>query len=309
MNKKYSRRQVLQWMGVTGLGAFHLPALVPVRYTTSMLERKIPSSGESLPVVGLGTWQQFDVGASAAERDPLLLVLQEMHRMGGRLIDSSPMYARSEAVIGELTAAMPAGNDFFYATKVWTRGKQEGLDQMQASLQKMRRKKMDLIQVHNLVDWRVHLPVLKSWKQEGRIRYTGITHYTESAHAELEQVIRKEKPDFVQFNYSIRRRNAEKSLLLTARDHGVAVIINEPFESGELFRLVRGKPLPSWSGEYDINSWGQFFLKFILSQEAVNCVIPGTSNPKHALDNMGAGYGRVPDPAARERMAAYIDKL
>ncbi|MCG7857315.1 aldo/keto reductase [Flavihumibacter sediminis] len=309
MKQQYSRREILKLLGVTGIGAALLPlnAFHPVQ--SSMMQRIIPSSGEKLPVVGLGTWQQFDVGSDAAVRAPLKQVLQEMVRLGGKLIDSSPMYARSEEVIGDLTTETGHANDFFYATKVWTRGRQEGIDQMNASLKKMRRKTMDLMQIHNLVDWQTHFTTLRKWKEEGRIRYIGITHYTDSAHEDLERIIVKEKPDFVQFNYSIRERNAEKRLLAAAKDTGVAVIINEPFEKGELFGLVKGKSLPSWAAEYDINSWGQYFLKYIISHPAVNCVIPGTSNPKHVADNMGAGYGKLPDEAGRKKMISHLQQV
>ncbi len=309
MKQQYSRREILKLLGVTGIGAALLPlnAFHPVQ--SSMMQRIIPSSGEKLPVVGLGTWQQFDVGTDATVRAPLKKVLQEMVRLGGKLIDSSPMYARSEEVIGDLTTETAHANDFFYATKVWTRGRQEGIDQMNASLKKMRRKTMDLIQIHNLVDWQTHFTRLRKWKEEGKIRYIGITHYTDSAHEDLERILVKEKPDFVQFNYSIRERNAEKRLLAAAKDTGVAVIINEPFEKGELFGLVKGKSLPSWAAEYDINSWGQYFLKYIISHPAVNCVIPGTSNPKHVADNMGAGYGKLPDEAGRKKMISHLQQV
>lgn len=305
-DKSMTRRSVLKLAGYAGLGAATFPLSHLFKMDKTMLTRPIPSSGEALPVVGLGTWIQFDVGAADAERQPLREVLQRMSELGGKLIDSSPMYGQSEQVVGDLTAATGLADRFFYATKVWTSGRQAGIDQMEASLRKMRRKIMDLMQVHNLVDWRTHLKTLEGWKAEGKVRYVGITHYTVSAHEQLEQIIKSEKIDFVQFNYSLRVRNAERRLLEAARDRGVAVIINEPFEKGELFSAIKGKALPEWATEYDINSWGQFFLKFILSHPAVNCVIPGTSNPKHAADNMGAGYGRMPDAKGRELMAKAV---
>lgn len=274
-----------------------------------MLQRTIPASGEKLPVVGLGTWLQFDVGADAAAREPLTTVLQRMREMGGKLIDSSPMYGNAEAVVGDLTAASGHADHFFYATKVWTSGKQEGIQQMTASLQKMKRRTVDLMQVHNMQDWQTHLETMRQWKEEGRIRYTGITHYADSAHDQLEKVVRSKAVDFVQFNYSIRERHAERSLLNAAKDNGVAVIINEPFASGSLFGLVKGKELPTWSREYDIQSWAQFFLKYILAHPAVNCVIPGTSNPKHVVDNMGAGLGKLPDEKGRKRMLDVMKSL
>lgn len=203
-----------------------------------MLTRVIPSSNEQLPVIGLGSWIQFDVGAGAPERTSLQEVLEQMLEKGGKLIDSSPMYGRSEEVIGDLTAATGKAGQFFYATKVWTNGEQNGIQQMQRSMQLMKCKTMDLMQVHNLVDWQAHLKTMNKWKAGGKIRYTGVTHYTVSAHAGLEQVVRLKVADFAQFNYSIRIRNAEKTLLPACRDNGVAVIINEPFEKGELFNIT-----------------------------------------------------------------------
>lgn len=300
-------------MGATGLGALALPfagsTQTKAGHSATMLQRAIPSTGEKLPVVGLGTWLQFDVGTDASAREPLTAVLQRMQEMGGRLIDSSPMYGKAEAVVGDLTTASGHADKFFYATKVWTTGEQEGIRQMTGSMQKMRRRTMDLMQVHNMQDWQTHLKTMKQWKDEGKLRYTGITHYTDSAHDQLEKVVRSKVVDFVQFNYSIRERNAERSLLNAAKDNGVAVIINEPFASGSLFGLVKGKSLPAWASEYDINSWAQFFLKYILAHPAVNCVIPGTSNPKHVVDNMGAGYGKLPDEKGRRRMLEFMETL
>ncbi len=271
-----------------------------------MLQRTIPSSGERLPAVGLGTWARFDAGASATARDPLLRVLENMAALGGKLIDSSPMYGSAEEVVGDLTAASGLADRFFYATKVWTSGAENGIRQMEASRQKMRREVIDLMQIHNLVDWRTQLKTLRAWKDAGKVRYIGITHYTVSAHAQLEQIIRSEPVDFVQFNYSIRVRDAERSLLGAARDNGVAVIVNEPLEKGFLFKSVKGIPLPAWASEYDIGSWGAFFLKYILAHPAVTCVIPATADPAHVADNMKAGYGRLPDENARKKMADLV---
>lgn len=254
-----SRRAALNTLGFFGAGMWLLPCFPFLSNEQNMIKRKIPSSGELLPIVGLGTWQQFDVGLSVDERRQLTAVLTMMIDKGGRLIDSSPMYGRAEAVIGELAAPPAINPNLFYATKVWTTGKDAGIREMNDSMAKMRRKTLDLMQVHNLVDYKTHLQTLYKWKEEGKIRYIGITHYTASAHETLERVLKSERIDFVQFNYSIRERNAEKRLLNAARQKGVAVIINEPFESGSLFNAVKGKKLPEWAAENDIQSWGQYF--------------------------------------------------
>lgn len=308
MNYHVTRREMLKMMGGAGLSILTDP-LSPLFSEEDMLKRPIPSSGEQLPVVGLGTWIQFDVGLSESEREPLREVLRLMAKKGGRVIDSSPMYGHSEKVIGDLTTEIGNSDHFFYATKVWTSGRQAGINQMNASMEKMRRSTMDLMQVHNLVDMPTHLETLRAWKNEGKVRYIGATHYTVSAHSRLEQIITGEDIDFVQFNYSIRTRNAEQRLLDTARDNDVAVIINRPYEGGALFGAVKGEQLPEWASEYDINSWGQFFLKYILSHPAVTCVIPGTSNPNHLVDNMGAGFGRLPDSAGCEKMVRFMERL
>lgn len=308
MPTNVSRRTTLRWISLAGAASI-FPSYTSVFPDKSMHTRVIPSTTEALPVVGLGTWQQFDVGTSPSERQPLEEVLKLMIQYGGKLIDSSPMYGKAEKVIGDLSSGLHLNNTLFYATKVWTSGKEEGIRQMEESMQKMQRETMDLMQIHNLVDWQTHLQTLKKWKEAGKVRYIGITHYTTAAHDQLEQIIKTENIDFVQFNYSIRVRNAEKSLLAAAKDKGVAVIINEPFESGSLFNLVKGKNLPPWAAEYDIKSWAQYFLKYILSHPAVNCVIPGTSNPKHLTDNMLSGYGAFADEKGRSKMAAYINSL
>lgn len=313
MSDTLSRRTTLKLLSSAGISAVMLPfgsasSIMQSMAVKTMLSRKIPSSEEMIPVVGLGTWQQFDVGSSDEERQPLREVISQMAQIAPQMkpvIDSSPMYGRSEEVVGDLTAESGFADKFFYATKVWTSGEKEGIDQMNVSMRKMRRNVMDLMQIHNLVDWQTHLKTLKRWKEEGKIRYVGITHYTISSHDELERIVKKEKVDFVQFNYSLRVRNAEKSLLKTAMDNGVAVIINVPYEKGSLFSTVKGRQSPEWAAEYDIKSWGQFFLKFILSHPAVTCVILGTSNPKHVVDNMGAGFGRLPDEKGRKRMIEF----
>lgn len=306
---KLDRRQVLKFLGIATGSALMHPMLTSFSGTEKMITRTVAASGESLPVVGLGTWQTFDVGASSKMRAILKQVLVEMNTYGGKVIDSSPMYGSSETVVGDLTSKLGFGDEFFYATKVWTRGKDAGIRQMENSFQRMRRDKMDLIQIHNLIDWKTHVKTLKHWKATGKVRYWGITHYVNSSHDELARIIKNERPDFVQFNYSIRSRHAEKALFKTIQDYGTAVLINQPFESGSLFRAVKGKDLPGWCKEYNINSWGQYFLKFILSNELVTCVIPGTSKPNHMIDNMKAGFGVLPDSRARERMATHLRSI
>jgi len=326
MKSIFTRRDILKVIGIAGSSAMLYPLVscakntntvidkfsknssTTLNNTQTMLTRIIPSSGEQLPVVGLGSWKQFDVESTELLLQPLREVLKLMADYGGKVIDSSPMYGKSEQVIGDLTTELGISDKFFYATKVWTSGKQNGIEQMEESMKKMKRKTMELMQIHNLVDWKTHLKTLKKWKEEKKLRYTGITHYTETFHDELEEIIKSEEIDFVQFNYSINVRNAEKTLLKTAQDKGVAVIINEPYDKGNLFGEVKGKELPEWASEYDIKSWGQFFLKYIISHPAVTCVIPGTSNPKHLADNMGAGYGKLPDEDGRKRMVEYFEK-
>ncbi|MGG9964016.1 aldo/keto reductase [Ferruginibacter sp. SUN106] len=269
-----------------------------------MIKRIIPSSGEALPVIGLGTWQTFDVTGNAYPG--LKEVLTKMHTAGGTLIDSSPMYGRSENAIGDICSAMPAADDFFYATKVWTTGLQQGIEQMESSMQKMQRTRMDLMQIHNLTDWKTHLPQLRRWKESGKIRYIGITHYTDASHEELEKIITAEKLDFVQFNYSITARNAEKRLLNVAAANGVATLINRPFGEGKLFGAVNGKPLPAWAKEIGIESWAAFFLKYIIAHPAVTCVIPATGNPAHVMDNLKAGEGILPDDGTRKKLIDWL---
>lgn len=309
MKNEISRREAVLQIGCLGAAALLSFENTLAGNQHIMLQRNIPGTKEKLPVVGLGSWIQFDVGDSPSEKSGLKEVLTSMNDLGGKMIDSSPMYGRAEQVIGDLTTGLAFRDNFFYATKVWTTGKQAGIDQMNESFLKMRRKTMDLMQVHNLQDWQTHLKTLKGWKEEGKIRYAGITHYSVSVHQQLEQIVRSKVVDFVQFNYSIKVRNAEKSLLKVAQDNGVAVIINEPFDSGALFKMVKGKELPDWASDYDIKSWAQYFLKYILANPAVNCVIPGTSDKKHLIDNMGAGYGKLPDEVGLKRMLKYIETI
>lgn len=263
------------------------------------MQRAIPSSGEKLPVIGLGTWQSFDVGAGASERAPLEEVLTAFAKRGGRVVDSSPMYGRAEAVLGDLTAKLRLRNSLFLATKVWTSGREAGIRSMERSLALMKTKRIDLMQVHNLVDVQTHLAALREWKKEGRVRYTGITHYTAGSHDEVARVLEREKVDFVQINYSLMEREADERVLRVAQDRGVAVIVNRPFGGGSLFGRVRGQPLPDWAKEFDCSSWAQVFLKWIIAHPAVTCAIPATSKARHLEDNMAAGVGPLPDAKMR----------
>ena len=272
-----------------------------------ILQRAIPASDEKIPAVGLGTWQTFDAGEGEAERAPLKLVLKTLVENGGSVVDSSPMYGNSERVVGDLSTDLKINSQLFVATKVWTRGKEAGIQQMNNSFALLKRKKIDLMQIHNLVDWEVHYKTLRQWKDEGKIRYLGITHYTEGAYGSIEQILKTTPIDFLQINYSMLSRKAEERLFPVAQEKKVAVIINQPFEGGELFSRVKGKTLPGWAKEFDCNSWGQFFLKFILAQPAVTCVIPGTSKAHHMLDNLHAAYGKLPSESQLLQMRREVN--
>jgi aryl-alcohol dehydrogenase-like predicted oxidoreductase len=272
----------------------------------SLLKRNIPRTGDLLPVIGLGTWQTFDVPSQKSARAPLGEVLRELTRLGGSVIDSSPMYGNSESVVGDLAAELGIRNQLFIATKVWTRGREAGIQQMEESLRRLGTQRIDLMQVHNLVDWRTHLVTLRRWKDQNRIRYIGVTHYTANAYGELTSVLETQDLDFVQLNYSIIERDAERRLLPLALDRQIGVVVNRPFAEGTLFRKVRGKSLPVWAQQIGCATWSQFFLKFIVSHPAVTCVIPATSKVEHLLDNMQGGIGPLPDAETRERMARYV---
>jgi diketogulonate reductase-like aldo/keto reductase len=294
-----SRRAVLRLMAAAA-GPGRAGAASP------MLARPIPSSGETIPAVGLGTWRTFDVGADAAARAPLREVLQRFVDLGGRVVDSSPMYGAAESVVGDLAAGLGLGDRLFLATKVWTSGRQAGIAQLEQSRRRLRAGRLDLMQIHNLLDWRTHLRTLRDEQQAGRLRYVGVTHYTAGAYDELERVLRSERLDFVQVNYSLGEREAERRILPLARDRGIAVLANRPFAAGDLFRRVRSEPLPPWAAELGCESWAQVFLKWILADPVVTCVIPATSRVQHLVDNMGAGFGTLPDDAGRARLAAAL---
>ena len=292
------------------LGALASLALMgPASGREAMHARPIPSSGQSLPVIGIGTWQTFDVGGDAAARAPLKEVLRLFFAGGGRMVDSSPMYGSSESVVGDACADLGICEPLFMATKVYTHGREEGIRQMQRSVKRMRAGSMDLMQVHNLLDVETHTPTLREWKARKRVRYIGITHYTASAHGEVEKQLKKEKYDFLQINYSLAERESEKRLLPYCLQNRIAVIANRPFAEGAMFRRVRGRPLPPWAAELGVASWAQYFLKWIAGHPAVTCVIPGTGKPEHVADNVAAGFGALPDEAMRKQMAEYFDTL
>lgn len=309
MREEMSRRKAARLIAASAAGLLLSRNRAVAQNKDSIIQRAIPSTGEELPVIGLGTWQAFDVGTSAAERQPLREVLARFVQLGGKLIDSSPMYGRAEAVIGDLTGKLEPRDSLFLATKVWTTGREAGIKLMERSLDLLQAKRIDLMQVHNLVDARTHLATLREWKQQGRIRYIGITHYTADSHGEVARMLEKERVDFVQINYSILEREAEERVLPVAKDRGVAVIVNRPFGGGGLFGRVRGKPLPDWAAEFDCTSWAQFFLKWIVANPIVTCAIPATSNPRHLEDNMQGGIGRLPDARMRQRIFEAVTAL
>ena len=288
-------------------GCLALNNLPSMAQAEMVLKRKIPSSGELLPSIGLGTWQSFDVSNNQSVRDPLKEVLKILLKYGGSVVDSSPMYGRSEKVVGELSDELNINEQLFCATKVWTNGEKAGVDQMNRSIDLMRKKPLDLMQVHNLQDWQTHLKTMRKWKDEGKVRYIGITHYVASSFPAMEKIMKSEPIDFIQLNYSMGDRKAEESILPLAKDKGIATLINRPYQAGSLFRSVKGKELPAWASELGIKSWGQFFLKYLLSNAAVTCVIPGTSKPHHMLDNMRAGLGRLPSTEERKEMIAFLN--
>jgi diketogulonate reductase-like aldo/keto reductase len=274
-----------------------------------MLMRAIPKSGELLPAIGLGTWKVFDVAATPANLAPLKDVLNVLFAAGGTTIDSSPMYGRAEVVAGALLDRMKLHGRAFVATKVWTEGRERGLAQMRESMRLLRTPRIDLMQVHNLVDWRTQLATLRDWKAEGLIRYAGITHYTPSAYRELADIVAREEIDFVQLAYSIATREAEDRLLPLCAERKVAVLVNRPFETGGLFRKTRGKAVPEWAAAFGAAHWSTLFLKYILAYPAVTCAIPATANPDHMREIVAAGEGRLPSESERARMRALLDDL
>ena len=274
--------------------------------TATLHTRPIPATGEPLPVIGCGTWQGFDRTPGTPEFAQLAGVLAALFAGGGTVIDSSPMYGKAEAAVGTLLAQAPPGARPFLATKVWTSGRDAGVRQMENSLRLLGTQRLDLMQVHNLLDWREHLATLRQWKQEGRVRYIGITHYNTSGHADVEAVLRSEALDFLQINYSAQEREAAKRLLPLAAERGVAVLSNRPLGGGGLLRRLQARPLPAWAGEIGCTTWSQLLLKFCLGEPAVTCAIPGSGSPGHMAQNMVAGTGVLPDAAWwREKVRTF----
>jgi diketogulonate reductase-like aldo/keto reductase len=263
-----------------------------------------------MPVLGLGTWPVFDVGADAASRRPLREVVRALVEGGGAMIDTSPMYGRSEAVVGDIVADLGVRDRVFLATKVWISGRDQGIAQMARSASLLKSPVIDLMQIHNLVDWRTHLAILREMKARGALRYIGITHYTTGSLAELARILEAEDGiDFVQCGYSLATRQAETRLFPICAERGVAVIVNQPLERGTLFRAVRGRALPRWAADFDCASWAQLFLKYLIAEPAVIAVIPASDKPDHMADNLKAGFGRLPDAAQRERIRRLWDGL
>jgi diketogulonate reductase-like aldo/keto reductase len=304
----FSRRQFLKTSGAASLMCSLAPGFT-VAAESAVIRKTIPSSGERLSVIGLGTSRTFDVDSDNVIKSPLMDVMQAFFDNDGQLIDSSPMYGSAETVTGALVKRAINRQGLFTATKVWTNGRGEGIKQMERSMRRLGVEQIDLMQIHNLRDWQTHIDTLVDWKTEGRIRYIGITTSHGRYHDELEEILLQLPLDFVQFSYNILNRTAEQRLLPIAREKGIATLINRPYQRGSLFRKVKGKPLPAWAAEFDCASWGQFFLKFIAAHPAVTCIIPATSKLKHMVDNMAAGYGRLPDEPTRQRMIRLIETL
>lgn len=308
------RRQILK----LGTGILALPALTlsaseePGQTSPSpltLVKRAIPSTGEMIPVIGMGTSRTFDTDNNSESLAQLSEVMRVFVAGQGTVIDSSPMYGNAESRVGDVLATFKTPPPIFAATKVWTTGKKQGISQMQESARRMGIKRFDLIAVHNLQDWRTHLATLKQWKAEGKVRYIGITTSHGRHHAELLEIMRTEPLDFVQFSYNIEDRTAEQSLLPLAHDRGIATMINRPYQRGSLFGKSRGQSLPGISQDLDCGSWGQFFLKFILGHPAVSCIIPATSKSNHMADNMKANFGRLPDTQQRSEMLRIFEAL
>ena len=310
---RMTRRTLLRTAGAASLALSNLAAVSAQDETVDSRElgephrRKIPSTGEELAIMGIGTWQTFNAGDQAEGHRQLLEIMQVFFDMGGQVIDSAPMYGPAERVVGELLAEIGPPDGLFAATKVLARGQQKGVEQMERSIRLMGVEPMDLIAVHNLVDWQAQLKTLRSWKELGKVRYIGITTHRGRDHLELEGIMKSEAIDFIQVTYNLQNRTADKRILPLAGDLGIATMINIPFQQGTLFNQVREKPLPGWAAEIGVTSWAQYFLKFIAGHPNVTCIIPATSKPDHLADNMSAQFGPLPDPDIRRKMVDYFE--
>ena len=304
-NPTISRRSFVKHLWTAPVAVSVMPGILSAM-TDKVVKRIIPAGGEKISIMGMGTSRTF---THAAPLEQLGEVMQVFFDHGGQMIDSSPMYGPAEGIVGELLKTTQNSAGLFAATKVWTDGREAGIHQMNESMQLMGVETMDLMQIHNLRDWKIHLKTLRDWKEQGRIRYLGITTSHGRFHEELETIMKTEPLDFIQLSYNIANRTTDERLLPLALDKGIATIINRPYQRGDLFGKVRGKPLPDWAGEIDCASWGQFFLKFIAGHPAVTCIIPATTKVRHVLDNMAGGKGRVPDAAMRMRMINYLEAL
>jgi len=302
-----SRRTMLRLLGAGATAAMFAPEAGHSQVRGPILTRRIPSSREELPLVGLGSWITFNVGDDAVARRESTEVMRAFFASGGRLIDSSPMYGSSQSVIGEGVAKLNPPR-LFSADKVWTGG-DEGASQIAETRRRWRVRNLDLVQVHNLMDWREHLPMLLQMKAAKQIRYVGITTSEGRRHREIEQIMRTQPLDFVQVTYNVLDREIESRILPLSRERGIAVIVNRPFQEGALIRHVARHRLPAWAGEIDCANWPQYLLKFIVSHPDVTCAIPATSSALHVRENMGASYGRLPDQQMRRRMIAFVEQL
>jgi diketogulonate reductase-like aldo/keto reductase len=304
-----TRREVLGLVAAGVVVAGQLPRTAGSADNARMVIRRIPGTDDAVPVIGMGSSNTFDVGSGSAEREPLREVLRLFTQAGGSIVDTSPMYGRSEEVLGDLFAELHLRPKIWLATKVWTRGREAGAEQIADSMRKLRADRLELLQIHNLLDWREHVPTLRGMKDAGKLRFTGITHYRAGSHGDVESVLRAEKFDWVQINYSLAEREAERSLFPFCQERGIAVMANRPFADGALFERTRGKSLPPWVAEIGCTSWGQYFLRFAASHPAVTCVIPATAKPRHMQDNAMAGAAPLPDARQRARMAEYFAAL
>jgi diketogulonate reductase-like aldo/keto reductase len=306
-----TRRDALRFLGAAGIIAAVRPARCQIAASGPgpILTRPIPSSGETLPLGGLGSWVTFNVGDDVPALDSCAEVVRAFCRRGGRLIDSSPMYGSSQATIGYALKKLGESVRPFAADKVWTSSGEGSVKQIEESRCRWGVRRFDLLQVHNLLSWEQHLPVLFAMKASGRLRYVGVTTSEGRRNAEIERIMLTRPIDFVQLTYNAIDREAESSILPLARERGIGVIVNRPFRRGELIQKVERSPLPSWAAEIDCSTWAQILLKFIVSHPAVTCAIPATSRVDHVLENIGASFGRLPDAALRGRMGAHIASL